>query len=403
MYAVGLAYVGTGNNNAVAKLLHVAVSDVNDDVRRAAVHCLGLVLCNVPSSVPRIVGLLAESFNAHVRYGAALAVGTACAATGMKEALALLEPLCKDRVDFVRQAAFIGMAMVLIQHNEVKEPKVKTVRKMFVDALSLKGDTMTKFGAILASGIMDAGGRNVTISLLSSAGHKKMAAIVGMVMFPQFWFWYPYVHFISLSFTPTAVIALNKDVKIPKQFQFISRGRPSLFAYPPPIELKKVEEKKKVKTATLSVTAKAKARAIAKKREKGEEGGDSMETENVEAEKDMKDDKAKESDKKEEKKEETEEEKKKREEEEKKKKEPEAEFEILKNPARVTWSQQPFITFDRSQRYIPVKQRLAAIIMLKDGRPEEAEDFVVPTAPKIGVPGISDDEPEPPAPFEFTR
>ena len=27
----------TGNNNAIRKLLHVAVSDVNDDVRRAAV------------------------------------------------------------------------------------------------------------------------------------------------------------------------------------------------------------------------------------------------------------------------------------------------------------------------------------------------------------------------------
>jgi len=285
MYAIGLAYVGTGNNTAVAKLLHVAVSDVNDDVRRAAVHCLGFVLCNVPSSVPRIVGLLAESFNAHVRYGAALAVGTACAATGLKEAINLLEPLCKDRVDFVRQGAFIGMAMVLIQHNEVKEPKVKSVRKMFVDALALKGDTMTKFGAILAAGIMDAGGRNVTISLLSTSGHKKMAAIVGMAMFPQFWFWYPYVHFISLSFTPTAVIGLNKDVKIPKQFSFISRARPSLYAYPPPIELKKVEEKKKVKTATLSVTAKAKARAIAKKKEKGEDSVD-METEKESEEKD---------------------------------------------------------------------------------------------------------------------
>jgi len=287
---------------------------------------------------------------------------------------------------------------------------------MFVDALALKGDTMTKFGAILAAGILDAGGRNVTISLLSTSGHKKMAAIVGMAMFPQFWFWYPYVHFISLSFTPTAVIALNKDVKIPKQFEFISRARPSQFAYPPPIELKKVEEKKKVKTATLSVTAKAKARAIAKKKEKGEDGAD-METENKEGEEKDKDvdmkDKAetkegekkdeKKDEKKEEKKEETEEEKKKREEEEKKKKEPEPESEILKNPARVTWTQQSFITFQRNQRYIPVKQRLAAIIMLKDSRPGDAEDFVVPTAPKIGVPGISDDEPDPPAPFEFKR
>jgi 26S proteasome regulatory subunit N2 len=44
MYAIGMAYVGTSSNAAVRKLLHVAVSDVNDDVRRAAVSNLGFVL-----------------------------------------------------------------------------------------------------------------------------------------------------------------------------------------------------------------------------------------------------------------------------------------------------------------------------------------------------------------------
>ncbi len=33
------------------RLLHVAVSDVNDDVRRAAVTCLGLVLVRSPEQV----------------------------------------------------------------------------------------------------------------------------------------------------------------------------------------------------------------------------------------------------------------------------------------------------------------------------------------------------------------
>jgi len=76
---------------------------------------------------------------------------------------------------------------------------------------------------------------------------------------------------------------------------------------------------------------------------------------------------------------------------------------VLQNPARVTWAQQAVITFQRTQRYIPLKPNLAAIIMLKDTRPTEPEDIVVPSAPKIGVPGISDDEPDPPAPFEFKR
>ena len=44
MYTLGLAYCGTANNVAIRRLLHVAVSDVNDDVRRAAVTSLGFLL-----------------------------------------------------------------------------------------------------------------------------------------------------------------------------------------------------------------------------------------------------------------------------------------------------------------------------------------------------------------------
>ncbi|KAK9500310.1 hypothetical protein O3M35_001594 [Rhynocoris fuscipes] len=44
MYTLAMAYCGTGANLAIRKLLHVAVSDVNDDVRRAAVMGLGFLL-----------------------------------------------------------------------------------------------------------------------------------------------------------------------------------------------------------------------------------------------------------------------------------------------------------------------------------------------------------------------
>lgn len=69
MFVIGMAYRGTANNSMIQKLLHFAVSDVSDDVRRAAVINLGFLLLSVPDQCPPIVALLAESYNAHVRYG----------------------------------------------------------------------------------------------------------------------------------------------------------------------------------------------------------------------------------------------------------------------------------------------------------------------------------------------
>ncbi|CAM9948922.1 unnamed protein product, partial [Phaeothamnion confervicola] len=145
MYCVGLAYCGTGNNAAVRRLLHVAVSDVSDNVRMAAVTCLGFVLFRSPEQVPRLVSLLAESFNAHVRYGACLAIGLSCAGTGGKEALEVLEPMMDDSVDFVRQGALVAVAMVLMQQAEARTPKVKAFRTRLATCIADKHQTtMTK-------------------------------------------------------------------------------------------------------------------------------------------------------------------------------------------------------------------------------------------------------------------
>lgn len=51
MYALALAYSGTANNKAIRQLLHFAVSDVSDDVRRTAVLALGFVMYSNPEQV----------------------------------------------------------------------------------------------------------------------------------------------------------------------------------------------------------------------------------------------------------------------------------------------------------------------------------------------------------------
>ena len=269
-----LAYCGTSSNKAVRKLLHVAVSDVSDDVRRIAVMSLGFILFRKPNSVPRMVELLSESYNPHVRYGAAMALGISCAGTGLDEAIDLLEPMIKDPTDFVRQGALIALSMIMVQQNEAMNPKVSTIRKTLQKAIGDRHeDAMTKFGSAVSLGIIDAGGRNCTISLQTQTGNLNMAGIVGMAVFTQYWYWFPLTHFLSLSFTPTAVIAVDQDLEVPS-FKFHSATRPSLFDYPPEQEAKVEDAPEKVKTAVLSTTAQAKRRAQKKVKQQRRESMD---------------------------------------------------------------------------------------------------------------------------------
>lgn len=235
---------------------------------------LGFILFRKPGSVPRMVELLAESYNPHVRYGATMALGIACAGTGLPEAVDLLEPMMKDSTDFVRQGALIALSMIMVQQNEAMNPKVASIRKQLAKVVSDRHeDAMAKFGAALALGIIDAGGRNCTIGLQTPTGNLNMAAIVGMAVFTQYWYWFPLTHFLSLSFTSTAVIGLDQELEIPS-FKFHSNTRPSMFDYPPDAEVKAEEAPEKIKTAVLSTTAQDKRRRMVKERQKRRESMD---------------------------------------------------------------------------------------------------------------------------------
>lgn len=236
------------------------------------------------------------------------------------------------------------MAMVLMQQSEARIPKVKAFRAKLTSVISDKHQsTMTKMGAIMASGIMEAGGRNVTITMQSRAGFTKMSSVVGLAVWCQYWYWYPLMHFLPLAFTPTTHIGLNKDFKMPNNYEATCDARPSQFAYPKKLEEKKEEKKERVTTVTLSTTAKAKAREARKEQNTKKEDGDAptadMEIQGDEA--GVEEKKGTEGDEKEagEKPEAP-----------KPKKEPEPTSFKIKNPARVTPSQEPFVHFDMEQR-----------------------------------------------------
>lgn len=377
---VALAYCGTGSNKAVRKLLHVAVSDVNDDVRRIAVMSLGFILFRKPGSVPRMVELLSESYNPHVRYGAAMALGISCAGTGLDEAIDLLEPMMKDPTDFVRQGALISLAMIMVQQNEVMNPKVAAIRKTLRKIVGDRHEeAMTKFGCALALGIIDAGGRNCTIGLQTQTGNLNMAGIVGMAVFTQYWYWFPFTHFLSLSFTPTSMIGLDHDLEIPS-FKFHSATRPSLFDYPPKQEVKTDEAPTLIATAVLSTTAQAKRRAKNKERAQRRESMDidqTPTTPKISAPTGDKMDVDEEAIKDDEKKDGAEGEKETGTASEiaKKKQEKEKVGYDVENMSRVLPAQLKFINFPTG-RYKPVKKPTGGVILLIDSQPDEPKALI---------------------------
>lgn len=377
-FAVAMAYAGTGRNSAIKTLLHCAVSDPSDNVRRASVLGLGFILIRDPNAVPQIVDLLSQSHNPHVRYGAAMALGISSAGRCLPAALKVLEPLTKDTVDFVRQGALVATSMILIQQNDVTYPKLKDFTSKYANTIRNKHeDGLAKFGATLALGIIEASGRNVTISLEHTQTNTlNVKAIVGLALFCQSWYWYPLVHFLSLSFTPTSIIGIRgSDLRIPK-FDILCHTKPELFQYPPKVEESKEKQPDKIATAVLSTTAKAKARAKKKSVKDGkmdvdEESKPSVKEEDEES-------KTKEGEK------ETEGDKEKKEKEEATKSDEPLKIRYSKVPysldnmSRVLPAQSNFIAFAKDSRFSPVRKLRGntGIIILKDNDATEKCEFI---------------------------
>ena len=224
---------------------------------------------------------------------------------------------------------------------------------------------VAKSGAILANGILDAGGRNVVVSLDSKGGFMRMGSVVGLAICLQHWYWYPTMHFLSLSFTPTMIIGLNKDFDIPKNYTVKCNAPYSMFAYPK-MEEKKEDKKELVATAVLSTTARAKAREARKEAKKaGGNLSDGVPLERVMSHistaSHMSIEDRNEVDKSDE----------------PRKKEKEPIWYVLENPSRVIPAQVKFICEndgDDEQRYVPVGKKttaLSGIIMLDDKEPDK--------------------------------
>lgn len=270
-----------------------------------------------------------------------------------------------------------------------------------------------------------------------------MLAVVGALVFTQYWYWFPLAHCLALAFTPTCLIALNSQLKMPK-LEVRSNARPSVYAYPAPLEEKKREEREKVTTAVLSIAARARRRESERRarspmrwnrmdvvsiyiyinspafcsevrlrylsaihrlfffeifnlfvfifffsfyqdqtsteaKESGEVKESAVSTSSGIKEKEEKKKDSKDSKEKEKKAKDEDKEKI-----EKEKKEPEPSFEILQNPARILRQQLKVVQLVDGSQYAPVKDiQIGGIVMVKHIKSDSEEELVEPVVGKL--------------------
>jgi 26S proteasome regulatory subunit N2 len=185
---------------------------------------------------------------------------------------------------------------------------------------------LLRFGAIVSRGILEAGGRNCTISLVHNE-RVRMLPLIGISIFSQFWYWFNNILFITYALEPTPIIGLNAQCMMPESFKIISTNKPSTYAYPQNFKKEEKKVTERIQTATLSLATRSKRGQIDKF--------------SLMPKKEAKAPPKVEQKKEEEKKEES--------------KEPEPLMEIKNNGTRVLVKQRNFIQLMINSRYVPVK------------------------------------------------
>ncbi|XP_051912692.1 26S proteasome non-ATPase regulatory subunit 1-like [Hippocampus zosterae] len=341
------AHFGTSNSKAVKQLLALS-SDISNEIKRTAVICLGFVLHNNPELLG-LMKMMSSSYNPHIRYGLCLALAVG-GPLEQGEAIAdLIWPFFTDTTEFVRQAAFLAIAMLAL-NGALSATRVADFRKLIDTVLAKKHeDVLVRMGVILSVGILDAGGRNMKISLRSSTGNNDFA-LAAMLVFTDFWHWYPLINFLGLALSPTVLIGIDSDFRIPLSFNWKCQAKPSTFSYPAMIQKAERKEEKKSTLVELSTARRVQSKAFQKK--------DSLMEIEPPKEKD-----------------------------EKEKDEPSTY--LMKNASRVLDKQTRFITWV-DNRFIPlIRDKRQGIIFLKDTQPGVEEQYL----------GLPADPPKPaPAP-----
>ena len=106
-----------------------------------------------------------------------------------------------------------------MQTTEQMEPKIQKLKSDLRNIYEKKHeDSFNKMIAMTSYGILEAGGRNCLIALTSRTKSLKIGSCASMLLFSHHWYWFPLIYFLPLTFTPSALLGVDKTLRIPTSF-----------------------------------------------------------------------------------------------------------------------------------------------------------------------------------------
>ena len=149
--------------------------------------------------------------------------------------------MSETQEDFVAQGAAIGLGALFMECNETSNKQVGEYRAKVMKTLKNEGfagarreDTvLRRQGALLGSGLLDAGGRNLALQLRSPLHCMRREATVCCFVACQLWEWYPLFNLVVKALTPSALLAVDSSLQLPREFAVHCAAAPALFEYVP--------------------------------------------------------------------------------------------------------------------------------------------------------------------------
>lgn len=158
------------------------------------------------------------------------------------------------------QGAAIGLGALFMECNEASSKQAKEYREKVMKTLKNEGfagsrrtDTvLRRQGALLGAGLLDAGGRNLLLQLRSPLHTMRREATICCFLACQLWEWYPLFNLIMKALTPSAFLAVDPTMKLPRDFSLHCSASPELFEYVPAIHKDEEDVKNKKSSVQFS-------------------------------------------------------------------------------------------------------------------------------------------------------